>query len=88
MGHYVLNYILDEDNSVESYAREEHNQNEYNANEFAGAFLMPEIIFKDVANDFYNESEGTYDVAKIAEEFGVSIKAATIRGKFLGVFAW
>ncbi len=59
---------------------------EYEAHEFAGALLMPELAFKDVANRLRND--GVYETDKIAAHFGVSVHAATTRGRWLGLFSW
>jgi predicted transcriptional regulator len=65
---------------VESYARSGYDEEELEANEFAGALLMPEDEFMQVA------AQGDLDyVAKI---FNVSPDAALVRGRWLGVYSW
>lgn len=90
LGHIVLNFLNDEsnENSQESYNREGRSQTEYDANEFAASFLMPRRLFKKVADENYDSNKESYDVVKIADEFGVSTDAVVTRGKFLGIFAW
>lgn len=64
----------------ESYARSGWSEEEYEANEFAAAFLMPSEEFRAVASKSSLKS--------VAEHFGVSADAALTRGRFLGVYPW
>lgn len=59
---------------------------EFEANEFAGALLMPEDDFRIQAEK--NFKDGKYQVSTIAEFFEVSGEAALTRGRWLGVFPW
>lgn len=59
---------------------------ESEANEFAASLLMPAREFRAAARKHLRGD--TYDVAEIAKEFGVSVQAATLRGQWLGLFAW
>jgi Zn-dependent peptidase ImmA (M78 family) len=68
------------------YYRFGHSIEEYEANEFAAAFLMPDHEFKRIAKQ--NLKNGVYNIEEIANYFDVSIEAATIRGKWLGLFSW
>jgi Zn-dependent peptidase ImmA (M78 family) len=68
------------------YYRFGHSIEEYEANEFAAAFLMPDYEFKKIAKE--NLENGVYNVEEIAKYFGVSVEAATVRGKWLGLFSW
>lgn len=95
LGHLFLHmgYLIDEDRwanvgtYVDSvYYRYGFNTEEYEANEFAGAFLMPRAEFVQVANRY--RSGDTYQVGPIAEHFKVSADAAKIRGRWLGLFSW
>jgi Zn-dependent peptidase ImmA (M78 family) len=63
-----------------------YSEEEYEAHEFAGAFLMPATEFKRVA--FNHKSGTTYNVVPIAEHFDVSVPAARTRGRWLSVFSW
>ena len=63
-----------------------YSDEEYEANEFAAAFLMPKKEFTTISNKFLNL--GFYEIEKIAGYFDVSIKAASNRGKWLGLFQW
>ena len=65
---------------------EEISEEEYEAHEFAGAFLMPETEFREVAESFRRENK--YQVISIADHFGVSVDAASTRGRWLRIFAW
>ena len=63
-----------------------NSEKEYQANEFAAAFLMPATEYLSVLNKV---AEGNMvDTSKIAEYFNVSIEAAANRGKFLGYLRW
>jgi len=64
----------------ESFARSGWSEEEYEANEFAAAFLMPRYEFREFA--------ATHDVKAVAEHFGVSVDAALTRGRWLGVYPW
>lgn len=59
---------------------------EYEAHEFAGAFLMPERDFRVIARRHLED--GQYDMDAIASHFRVSVHAALTRGRWLGLFAW
>lgn len=55
---------------------------EYHANEFAAALLMPQMRYKEVMDE---NTEGVeVDTEKIAKYFGVSVSVASNRGKVLG----
>lgn len=58
---------------------------EYQANEFAGALLMPKDIYKKVLDQY--TAGNKVQTAKIAEYFGVSVSTAYGRGKSLGLLA-
>jgi Zn-dependent peptidase ImmA (M78 family) len=68
------------------YYRLGHNSEEYEANEFAAALLMPEEEFKKVSQQ--NLKGGYYNITKIARYFDVSEQAVKTRGRWLGVFSW
>ena len=87
LGHLFLHYILGESTEL-VYTRLGTNQVEYDANEFAANFLMPTKLFKEVAASAYDSAANTYDLSKIADQFGVSVDAAKTRGRFLGLFVW
>lgn len=60
--------------------RQGYSEEEYEANEFAGAFLMPEEIFKSLAEKF--------TLPTVASRFNVSQDAALTRGRWLGIYEW
>jgi len=80
IGHYVLHflYLRQQGQVVERvFARRYGNsRQEWEANWFAAAFLMPEAPFR---------AAFTGDISAIAQQFGVSIKAAEVRAKSLGM---
>lgn len=96
LGHLFLHmgFIFDEEkwNNKEDYSdsvyyRFGHSEEEYEANEFAAALLMPKEHFQKVC--LKNLENGTeYNITKIAEAFKVSEEAALTRGRWLGLFAW
>ena len=57
---------------------------ELEANEFAASFLMPEDLFRQVADEESNEQ--FYFTNTIAERFGVSKDAVSYRGRVLGLW--
>ena len=69
--------------------RKEHTQEyhlEYQSNEFAAAFLMPEEDYKRVMDQY---TEGNIvDTSAVAKYFHVSIDTAANRGKGLGYLRW
>lgn len=95
LGHLFLHmgYLVDEDKwdktpyyKDSAYYRSGHSAEEYEANEFAGALLMPRKEFIRIAKE--NLEDDYYNVSKIADYFDVSVKAAKVRGRFLGLFEW
>lgn len=56
---------------------------EYQANDFADALLMPKNVYKKVLEQY--TTGGKVQTAKIAEYFGVSVSTAYSRGKSLGL---
>jgi Zn-dependent peptidase ImmA (M78 family) len=80
----LWNQVGDYKDSV--YYRSGHSLEEYEANEFAGALLMPENKFKEVAKKYL--VNGFYNIEEIANYFNVSKEAALVRGKWLGLFSW
>lgn len=63
-----------------------HTEEEFEANEFAAALLMPAEMFRNVAEQHYDY--GAFSIPGIAERFGVSREAAINRGRWLGIFSW
>jgi predicted transcriptional regulator len=63
-----------------------YSEEEYEAHEFAAAFLMPKDQFVDVA--LKHLKNGNFDLDAIAQAFDVSREAAKNRGRWLGLFAW
>jgi len=95
LGHLFLHmgYLVDEEkwSSVSDYTdsvyyRFGHTTEEYEAHEFAAAFLMPAEVFRHVARA--HKMNAKYNVAPIAKHFEVSEEAAINRGRWLGIFAW
>lgn len=68
------------------YYRFGHDREELEANEFAAAFLMPRVKYRQVVNE--SSQNGLCDIAKVAERFGVSEEAALNRGRWLKIFSW
>jgi hypothetical protein len=95
LGHLFLHmgYLMDPNrwNSIKDfkdsvYYRQGFSLEESEANEFAGAFLMPRDEFIAVARQ--HQTGNSFNVTGIAEHFHVSPIAAATRGRFLGLFAW
>ena len=85
MGYRTNNELWEkQENNI--YHRIGNSEKEYQANEFAAAFLMPATEYLSVLNKV---AEGNMvDTSKIAEYFNGSIDAAANRGKFLGYLRW
>jgi predicted transcriptional regulator len=95
LGHLFLHmgYLIDEDKwesvgtyTDSAYYRFGYNTEEFEANEFAAALLMPRAEFAQVAQR--HQADGTYRIGAIAEHFHVSHEAAANRGRWLGLFSW
>jgi len=68
------------------YYRVGYSEEEYEANQFAGALLMPKDEYREFVAT--NKKNGVIHISKISEWFNVSDDAALTRGKWLGVFRW
>lgn len=64
------------------YRRFGTTEQEYQANEFAAALLMPENEYKQVLDLFSQNNR--VDMNEVAKYFNVSVSAAVNRGRFLG----
>lgn len=83
---YLTNIELWENQDENIYHRMGSSEKEYQANEFAAAFLMPKNEYLRVMNE--NVDGNKVNTSKIAEYFNVSVEAASNRGKFLGYLKW
>lgn len=87
LGHLFLHMGFRTDPSVwenqsRVYKRFGTSEQEYQANEFAAALLMPKEHYKEILDQY---TEGTsVDIENVARYFNVSITAAINRGRFLG----
>lgn len=83
LGHYVLHYLWPKQKGAQlgpiMVTRYGSDQLEWEANWFAAAFLMPAKAFKTVYEKHYP------DFTEIADYFGVSMQAAQVRAKALGL---
>lgn len=75
-----------ENQKNKKYQRYGLSRQEYQANEFAAALLMPKKEYKRIF--FQNIQDNYVDMTNVANYFGVSVEAARIRGKFLGYLEW
>lgn len=95
LGHLFLHmgYIIDpekwdsinEDYDSSKY-RQGYSEEEYEANQFAGAFLMPKAEYEQFV--MKHGKNNKININSIAEHFNVSFDAALTRGKWLGIFDW
>ena len=83
---YKINSDLWEHQENATYYRAGDSLEEYQANEFAAAFLMPKKKYKEIMDK--NTVGNMVETGKIASYFGVSVSAASNRGKFLGYLQW
>ncbi|MGN8160079.1 ImmA/IrrE family metallo-endopeptidase [Salinisphaera sp. SWV1] len=96
LGHLFLHlgYLVDDElweSAAQGYIDSVHHrmgygEEEFEAHEFAGAFLMPASEFREVAEK--NRNGRKYDLTKIAGHFDVSNMAAKTRGRWLRLFSW
>lgn len=68
------------------YYRNGNSKTEYQANEFAAAFLMPQAEYKRVMDQ--HTTGNLVNTSKVASHFHVSVDAASNRGKWLGYLEW
>lgn len=83
---YRINMDLWNKQKNATYYRSGDSLMEYQANEFAAALLMPKKVYKEKMDKYTIGDKVETD--KIASYFGVSISAASNRGKFLGYLQW
>lgn len=88
MGYLIRPEIWEKEDEYKDsvYYRYGYNKEELEANEFAGAFLMPEQEFRKIAKQHLEH--GYYDLEAISDYFDVSTEAARIRGRQIGMFSW
>ena len=82
LGHICLHEWSDE---IESYTKEEFKQREQQANDFAAAFLLPEISFKQDALRAPAGSKALMYYKQLKKKWRVSIAAMIRRARDLGV---
>lgn len=95
LGHLFLHmgYLVDDARwkSVDCYQdsvkyRFGYSEEEFEAHEFAAAFLMPADRFRQVAEEYHDGDK--YSIQPIADYFNVSTDAAKNRGRWLRIFSW
>jgi len=81
LGHYLMHYVAAKRTGVMEAARsgDSSDRAEWEANWFAGAFLMPRSAFTEVHSCY----DGNVDL--IAAHFQVSRRAAEVRAEVLGL---
>lgn len=84
MGYMISPELWNKQNNM-TYYKSKHPLEEYQANEFAEALLMPKDVYKKVLDQYTVGNK--VQTAKIAEYFGVSVSTAYGRGKSLGLLA-
>lgn len=94
LGHLFLHmgYCIDEElwnsNEDNSFFRSLSGEKEYQAHEFAAAFLMPKDEFKKVMAENFDKEQYVYYMDKVADYFNVSLEAAINRGRWLNMLGW
>lgn len=91
LGHLFLHmgYMCDQelwDSYDFSKKRQALVQMEYEEDEFATCFLMPQKSYFDFV--YYNSPDGEIDTFLISKHFGVPNGVAVNRGKWLGALQW
>lgn len=86
LGHLFLHLLEDDGTLKPEVCRRDlaYNQKEWEANEFAAAFLMPEEEFVFKCKEVLQDNK--VNVTKIANYFNVSVQAATVRGNVLDLW--
>lgn len=79
---YMINTKLWNKQKNMTFYKSKHPLEEYQANEFASALLMPKNEYKKIMNQCTTGNK--VDTRKIAEYFGASVSMASNRGKHLG----
>lgn len=83
---YIVHEELWERQDQCNYYRSGDSEKEYQANEFAAAFLMPEDKYKEIMDE--HTTGNIVHTGEIAKIFNVSPGAAANRGKWLGYLRW
>lgn len=81
---YRTNTALWEAQDQKVFRRFGSSEQEYQANEFAAALLMPREKYEEILLRNKNKLEDGYDIGAVADHFHVSKAAALNRGRFLG----
>lgn len=81
MGYKIDDRIWNKQKDGADYQVNDVSQ-EWLANEFASALLMPKNKYKEIMDQY--TMDAFVDTKKIADYFGVSVSAASSRGQFLG----
>lgn len=84
MGYIVSPELWNKQKNM-AYYESKYPLEEYQANDFAEALLMPKDVYKKVLDQYTVGNK--VQTAKIAEYFGVSVSTAYSRGKSLGLLA-
>lgn len=83
LGHYFLHYVykVNKGETLPDFVagRKGSDRPEWEANWFAGAFLMPEDVFREK----YNQENG--NLLAVSDFFNVSVSAAEVRAISLGL---
>lgn len=82
---YRTNFEVWKNQDEVKYRRFGSTEQEYQANEFAAALLMPAEDFGKAIHELAVENK--VNMALVAERFNVSLSAAINRGRFLGIIA-
>lgn len=82
MGYLISKDTWDQQSNSHQFTRFGTNEQEYQANEFATALLMPQKEFKEKIDEY--SSGNIVNIAQVANYFHVSISAAINHGRFLG----
>lgn len=84
MGYKISQKLWDKQKNM-VYYESKYPLEEYQANDFADALLMPKDVYKKVLEQYTTGNK--VQTAKIAEYFGVSVSVAYSRGKSLELLA-
>lgn len=79
LGHYFLHYLYPRLEGARSFGRGGRDRAETEANVFASSLLMPEVKFREAV------ARHGRDWWTVADVFGVSPSAASVRAQVLGI---
>lgn len=82
LGHIFLNHL----DKYKKLYDNQHNEIDYEAEEFARELLMSEEEFRKVVHK--NSKNGVCDLIAVGDHFNVDPEIVLVKGNFIGLFQW